>query len=209
MLETRLSEKRGLFIAFEGIDGSGTTTQARLLVAWLIANSEAAHLTREPSDGPIGTLIRHIMDGNETVPAKSIALLFAGDRLDHLEREIFTNVDEGIHVISDRYLHSSLAYQSVESDGEWISEINEFAVMPDVVVFLDVEPEVGLKRIADRSQQQIYEKQGFLSNVTANYRKHLTPLRQLPFKLIHIEGDQQLETVQEHIRKEIMLLLRG
>src|SRR5512139_742195 len=116
----------GLFIAIEGIDGAGTTTQAKLLFDGLRARGLPVHLTREPSDGPIGVLIRQILTGRVVVPGlqgprapdwATMALLFAADRLDHVEAEIAPNLADGVTVVSDRYDYSSVAYQSVTAGG--------------------------------------------------------------------------------------------
>ena len=105
----------GKLIVLEGIDGSGTTTQARLLCEWLAGRGVAVHLTREPSDGPVGRLIREILHGaHAPVAGDTMALLFAADRVDHLSREVLPALDRGTHVVTDRYYHSSLAYQAID-----------------------------------------------------------------------------------------------
>jgi dTMP kinase len=112
---------KGHFIVFEGIDGAGTTTQSRLLQETLTRDNVPIHLTAEPSDGPIGLIIRQILGGRIVVKGMSglrpprwptMALLFAADRLDHLESEILPNLADGITVLSDRYVYSSLLYQT-------------------------------------------------------------------------------------------------
>ncbi len=149
---------RGKFIVLEGIDGSGTTTQSELLVSALRQDGIKASRTREPSDGPVGLLIRQVLTGkivlprgaNESVEMDSrsgwstMALLFAADRMDHVGREIEPALARGEWVISDRYVGSSLAYQSLTAPGEvvealgWIANLNRFAAKPDLTVVLDV-----------------------------------------------------------------------
>jgi len=116
----------GHFIVIEGIDGSGTTTQCSILADRFIDKGLSAHPTREPSDGPIGVLIRQVLTGRVVVPSRegvrppgwaTMATLFASDRLDHLEAEILPNLDNGITVICDRYDYSSVAYQTVSGGG--------------------------------------------------------------------------------------------
>lgn len=101
----------GLFIVLEGVDGAGTTTHTKLLAASLGARGLPVHTTREPSDGPIGVMIRQILTGRLVVPGmngprpptwKTMALLFAADRADHVEAEIEPNLRDGVTVISDR-----------------------------------------------------------------------------------------------------------
>src|SRR5438552_7626627 len=104
-------------MVIEGIDGAGTTTQTRLLTDWLRGRGLAAHRTREPSDGPIGRLIREILGQPPgAMTGGPMALLFAADRLDHLAREIEPALARGEQVLCDRYYHSSFAYQAVESE---------------------------------------------------------------------------------------------
>jgi dTMP kinase len=153
----------GRFITFEGIDGSGTTTQARRLFAALVGADVPVHLTQEPSGGPVGSIIRQVIQRRivtlgPTGPRKpgwdTMGLLFAADRMDHLECEIEPNLQDGINVISDRYLHSSIVYQSVTSDREdareWLMLINSHARTPDLVLHLDVQPEEAYRRRMER-----------------------------------------------------------
>src|SRR5215510_4380033 len=115
----------GRLIVLEGIDGAGTTTQAGKLVEALRREGRDAHLTREPSDGPIGRLLREILSGKHApVDATTMALLFAADRADHLQREVEPALKRGAVVVSDRWYHSSLAYQGSEEDREWILTVN-------------------------------------------------------------------------------------
>jgi dTMP kinase len=153
----------GRFITFEGIDGSGTTTQARRLHGALVAADVPVHLTQEPSDGPVGGIIRQVIQRRIVTLGRSgprrpawdtMGLLFAADRLDHLECEIEPNLQDGINVISDRYLHSSIVYQSVTSGRddarEWLMMINGHARTPDLVLHLEVEPEEAHRRRMER-----------------------------------------------------------
>ncbi|MFN7698933.1 MAG: dTMP kinase [Deltaproteobacteria bacterium] len=166
----------GLFIVLEGVDGAGTTTHTKLLAASLGARGLPVHTTREPSDGPIGVMIRQILTGRLVVPGmngprpptwKTMALLFAADRADHVEAEIEPNLRDGVTVISDRYYHSSVAYQSATAPegadragdvARWVREINRHARRPDLTLVLDVPPDVAAKRRAERGRgQEIYD----------------------------------------------------
>ena len=162
----------GHFIVLEGIDGSGTTTQCAMLADALSARDLPAHVTREPSNGPIGVLIRQILTGRVVVPSRhgarapgwaTMAALFASDRLDHLESEIEPNLRDGVTVVCDRYDHSSVAYQTVSSgdrDGAstWVLELNRLARRPDLTLVLDVDPDVAARRRSTRSgAPELYE----------------------------------------------------
>jgi len=141
--------KKGVFICIEGLDASGKTTQARLLVEELNRRGFEAVYTTEPSRGEIGRFIRkRVLQREGRVPIVVEALLFAVDRIDHVEREIKPALKEGKIVVSDRYLYSSLAYQGAAGlDINWIREINRLALTPDLAIYIDVPPETVFERI--------------------------------------------------------------
>jgi dTMP kinase len=174
---------RGRFVVIEGIDGAGTTTQVALLAERLRRASRPVRTTREPSDGPVGTLARQVLTGRIVLPGgrapgwATMALLFAADRMDHVESEIEPFVAAGGVVISDRYDASSLAYQSVssgrggEATVDWIRSINKYALRPDLTVVLDVPPEVGAARRAARGEAaQLYEQNEVQRALAAFYK---------------------------------------
>src|SRR5689334_22048441 len=152
--------ERGQFIVIEGVDGAGTTTQARLLGEALRRERVPVHVSAEPSTGPIGALIRQALAGRVVLNSASggaggpswstMALLFAADRLDHLEAELLPNLREGSSVVCDRYYHSSIAYQSETGGGAeaiaWLRAINAEARAPDLTLVLDVTPETAAQR---------------------------------------------------------------
>jgi len=145
-------DKKGVFICVEGLDASGKTTQARLLVEELNRRGFEALYTTEPSRGEIGRFIRkRVLQREGRVPSVVEALLFAVDRIDHVEREIKPALKEGKIVVSDRYLYSSLAYQGAAGlDLNWIREINRLALTPDLAIYIDVPPETVFERIRRR-----------------------------------------------------------
>jgi dTMP kinase len=157
--------KPGMLIVFEGIDGSGTTTQAKMLAEWFAGQGRPVHLTWEPSQGRIGRLLREHLSGRVDAPDPerwyhALALLFAADRLDHLAREIEPRRAEGVHVISDRYLLSSFVYQSLHCDLEWVRQINHEAPAPDLTFLLDLPTATAMERLARRNlftAPEIYE----------------------------------------------------
>jgi len=144
----------GCFIVIEGIDGSGKSEQFQRLTKRLKRRGYNLVATREPTKVyPVGRLIERVLREEEQVSEEALALLFAADRADHTERRIKPALEEGAVVVSDRYVHSSLAYQSRgmgrELDLDWVKVINRYALEPDVVVFLDVSPEVGQARLSN------------------------------------------------------------
>jgi dTMP kinase len=175
--------KRGRFVVLEGIDGAGTTTQVGRLADRLRAAKVPVRATREPSDGPIGTLVRQVLTGRVVVPGgrapgwATMALLFAADRLDHVEAEIEPFVAQGGVILSDRYDASSLAYQSVMSGAEghgaveWIRSLNKYARRPDVVIVLDLPADVAAERRQARGEAaQLYEQNEVQRALAAFYK---------------------------------------
>jgi dTMP kinase len=140
--------RKGSFIVIEGLDGSGKTTQATILVRKL-KESHGAVFTAEPSKGKTGKFIRNrILYGNSRSSITVEALLFAADRIEHIQNEVVPYLTEGRLVVCDRYIYSSLAYQG--SSGlslDWIKTINQHALRPDLSLFIDVDPEVVLSRL--------------------------------------------------------------
>lgn len=168
---SRMPTARGKFIVLEGIDGSGTTTHVARLAERLRGEGVPIRTTREPSDGPIGTLVRQVLTGRVVVPGgrapnwTTMALLFAADRMDHIEAEIEPWLAAGGVTLSDRYDASSLAYQSVSSGRggpeavEWIRVLNRFCRRPDLTIVLDVTPDEAARRRAQRGEAaQLYEQ---------------------------------------------------
>lgn len=169
--------ERGCFIVIEGIDGSGSTTQGGELVSWFQQREKRAFLTNEPSNGPAGMLIRLALakrlqgavydthDPDERPSAAStaldphtLALLFAADRRDHLHTQITPNLDRGRHVVCDRYLLSTLAYQGQSLGVEWLLTLNEGVLRPDLTFFLDLPADEALRRMRKaRWARDIYE----------------------------------------------------
>ena len=156
---------KSCFIVFEGIDGSGKTAQSKKLFEKLKKDNYKIIQTKEPTtQRPIGRLIRSILYNSETVTEEALALLFAADRADHTKRKIIPALNEGAVVISDRYVYSSYAYQAkgmdIELDLKWIKIINRYAQTPDIVVFLDTPPSVGLERL-QKGQKRIQDDSYF------------------------------------------------
>ncbi len=165
---------RALFITLEGIDGAGTSTQGELLQRWLAddGQGQGAHLTCEPSGLPVGKLIRKALRRELGGPVDSavVALLFAADRVDHLRREIQPCLARGEHVISDRYVYSSLAYQSVDLEAGWVAEANRMALEPDLTIYLRVEPEVAHQRRQTRGEaEELFDADETQMKVAATY----------------------------------------
>ena len=158
--------KKGKLVILEGIDGCGKTTHAKLVTQWLTANGHSVLHTKEPSRGPIGLLLRDYLK-KETQPLID-ALLFTADRAEHVEKEINPAVEEGKIVVCERYYFSTIAYQMAQGlDKKWLTELNAFATKPDLVILLDLNPEVSVKRT---STNEKFETLDFLKKVNHNYK---------------------------------------
>jgi dTMP kinase len=149
----------GALIVIEGIDGSGSTTQSDMLLQWLLRIGVPSTFTREPSKGPIGGVLRlHIGKRIELGGPEAEALAFAADRMDHLALEVAPALARGMTVVADRYYLSSLAYQALSCDLDWLLEINRFATRPDLTVFLSVPVDVGVARFSSRATRERFEE---------------------------------------------------
>ncbi|MBD3230299.1 MAG: dTMP kinase [Candidatus Lokiarchaeota archaeon] len=191
---------RPLFIVIGGIDGSGGTTHTKLLFNWL-RNNQKFHnkviLTKEPTEGKIGKLIRqYLKDTNSN--SKIDALLFAADRLEHNIKTLIPAYKEEKIIICDRYIESSLAYQEAQGlDTEWLLEINKNILKPDLTIILDIKPSKSLKR-KDKLQDK-FENIEFLKQVRRIYLKHS---KRWDYKIIN--SDKDIEIVQQEIRKIVI-----
>ena len=210
---------RGLLIALEGLDGAGTTTQAGRLRDWLDAKGEKVHLTAEPSQGPVGGVLRLFLQGRlaireggadgEPIGAATLALLFAADRLDHLTHEILPRVESGWIVVTDRYLLSSLAYQSVDCDLDFVVSLNSLARKPDLTLLLDVPPETCRRRIeAARAHLELFEGKDQQRKVGENYRALAKGPLGASANTVVVDGDRAPEAVHAEITKIVGSLLR-
>lgn len=171
-----------MFVVLEGIDGSGTTTQVARLARTLEARGARVHATREPSTGPIGRLLRQALTGSlETdgspieLDFRAMALLFAADRMDHVQREIAPALARGEVVLSDRYDLSSLIYQSETSPDvarylPWLSRLNAQALRPDLTIVLAVDAAVALaRRQARGGAAELFEVPELQARLAARY----------------------------------------
>ena len=189
--------KMGCFIAFEGIDGSGKSTQIHLLKKRLEREGIKCYSTCEPTDSPIGSLIHQIMTGRVLSDNKVVAALFVADRLDHLlnpTNGIYEKIMDGISVISDRYYFSSYAYHSVDMPMEWVISANSQSaeiLRPSVTVFIDVNPDDALRRIAKtRFQPELFETRERLVSVREKYFEAFEKLKDVENILI-VDGEKE------------------
>jgi dTMP kinase len=192
-----VSRRAGRLLVLEGLDGAGTTTQARLLGERLRAAGREVHVTAEPSSGPVGALLRQVLlkrvnggGGGEFDP-HAVALLFAADRLDHLAAEVRPRLARGIDVVSDRYTLSSLAYQALTTgDPDWVEQVNQRAMAPDLTIFLRVRPGLALgRRRAAGTAPELYEVDAFQRKVARSYEQAILRLVSAGQRVEALDGE--------------------
>lgn len=195
------------FIVFEGLDGAGTTTQSRILSERMQQHGQPSVLTCEPTDSFIGRAVRHILQDKEMVAQGTLARLFAADRNNHLyhpEDGIVAHIDKGEKVICDRYLFSSLAYQSIDWSFDEVWDLNCSFPLPEHLIFLDVSPEEGQRRILKRdTPQEIYEKKDLQDEIRANYFHTFTLFEHTSMVLHIFDGTLPVDELQEMVWKRI------
>lgn len=199
-----ISPMSAIFIAMEGLDGSGGTTQTRLLAEWLRANGHAEVVTTaEPSTGPTGRFIRDVLNPAHEASVIGDAVLpflFAADRRDHLDREVIPALQRGAAVITDRYYHSSLAYQSLAVGLPTVAGLNERFRAPDVTIFLDLEPEISLARIEARGETlERFEAIDRLRSIAEAYDSVLIHCRARGEHIVRIPANGTVEDVHGRV----------
>lgn len=199
---------KGKFIVFEGIDGSGKSTQANLLYRRLIEQNIDTHKTFEPTNRPIGTLLRTYLKGELSCDTKVLAGLFASDRLDHFLNEddgIIKLVNNGVTVVCDRNYLSNFAYQADE-DENFVPSLNQKVrdmLKPDAHIFIDISTEVALDRIKkNRDVIDIFENEKALKEISANYKKYFKILENEE-KIIVIDGNRDEKAIADDVFAKI------
>lgn len=206
----------GRFVVFEGIDGSGLSTQAALLHRYLEETLRVpAYLTKEPTDGPAGAQVRLRLRGRLAIDAATLALLFAADRLDHLATEVIPRLEGGVQVISDRYYLSSLAYQTLDLDLDWLRAINRLCRQPDLTIFLDVPVDVCMARLRrQRWRLELYETAEKLRQVRENYLTLVAEQERAGQQIAVIAGtiagrERSIEEVAADVRAAVLRTVKG
>ena len=156
----RNNRERGKFIAFEGLDGCGKTTQIKRLAAHFSDAGIKYLLTAEPTGGLLGRLARNVLLEIVEMSAEALALLFAADRAEHVIRQILPALETGKHVLCDRFVYSNMAFQGTALPLAKIAAFNDTAisVRPDLTLFIDVQPEECRRRMLPvRQSEEIYD----------------------------------------------------
>ncbi|MFP4082157.1 MAG: dTMP kinase [Candidatus Aminicenantes bacterium] len=192
--------KKGILIVLEGVDGSGKTTQAKILLGTLRSRGYDAVYFREPSRGKWGKMIKEkALYADSLSPEEELAL-FHKDRKENVERNLKPALARKQVVILDRYYFSTIAYQGARGiDPAWIRRINEeFAVKPDLVFILDIEAKKGLKRIEDRKRKdRLFEREDYLDKVRGIFKGMKGK------NIVHIDGRRSAEKISQEIEKKV------
>lgn len=208
---------RGKFIVFEGIDGSGKTTQLKLLTYRLDKLNIPYYATSECTNNPIGKLIREeFLSGKQKIDQDALDMLFTADRIQHIKDEengILNKIENGITVLCDRYYLSALAYSNnmIIGDHEThmsnICVLNKFAMKnmkPDMTIYLDIKPSLAIKNINKRGEIEIYNNIETLSNLLTSYAMSIRYLKRVYNENIEIiDSNDTIEKVSERIWDKI------
>ena len=189
------------FIVLEGIDGAGTSTQLDLLKNRL--SPEKTVYTAEPTTLSTGRFLRSVLRGDEKLTPETTAFLFAADRQEHVYGSggIVESCTSGKLVISDRYVFSSLAYQSITCGEELPRKLNQDFPLPEYLFFFGITPQASLKRIEKRDVTEIYEKKDFLEATARQYEKIISYYETLQtgMHIIRLDATESIEKLYEKI----------
>ena len=203
--------RNGLFITMEGPDGSGKSTQIAAIKNFLESKGEKIIITREPGGTPISEKIRTLLLDKENAEMDPMAeaLLYAASRAQHVAEVIRPALENGIHVICDRFIDSSIAYQGYGRGlGDSVAVINAYAVnecVPDVTFFMKLNPEIGKSRINASDQDRIeMEKLDFHNRVFAGYE---ALEKEFPDRIVGIDATGNIEEISAEIISHLERLL--
>jgi len=204
-----------LFLAFEGIDGSGKSTQSKLLEEKLKAEGIKVYHTYEPTGSPIGQLIKKIFRHEMESDHRTIAGLYVADRIDHLTNTkdgILKKLEEGFTVITDRYYFSSYAYQGTHMPQDWVIMANSISadvLRPDLNIFIDIAPEVSFERVSkNRDKIELYESVENLKQVRNKYFEAFDKLK-LEEKIFIVDGNRSVEEIFNDVWQKVKPLINN
>ena len=205
--------KKNFFIAFEGLDGSGKSTQVKLLAEKLKGQGLKIYTTAEPTTSRIGQIIKDIFKHKMEADHRTIAALYAADRLDHLTNKtdgILKKIEEGYTVITDRYYFSSYAYHGTHMDINWVINANSLSadlLRPDLNIYIDISPEESMKRLnKGRATIELYESIENLKKVKEKYFEAFELLGEKE-KISVIDGNRPEKEISNDIWKEVSKLV--
>jgi dTMP kinase len=201
-----MNKNTGKFIAFEGLDGSGSSTQVEILVNNLRKLKVKAYSTKEPTNNLIGGLIRGALTKDWKASPECLQLLFAADRAHHIDRTIAPNIEKGNFIISDRYLFSTIAFGSISLSKNWLKQLNSQFILPDITFLIKVTPAECIKRISkSRAEFELFEEKEKLEKIWRTYNL-LSKDSENKIRVIDGERDINLiaEEIFEIVKKELL-----
>ena len=193
---------QGKFVVFEGLDGSGQSTQVKLLADYLLAKGQQVLVTKEPTkNSPFASEIRRALTEKERILAGDLQMLFAKDRKWHIKKVIEPALTKGEWVISDRYVFSAFAFGVASGlSQKEIETMNANYLRPDLVFFINTSPEICIERIMKRGEGvDLFEKLPILQKVSENY--HLLFQKNTLLNVFIIDGNKSISDVFEQIKK--------
>src|SRR5215470_7031047 len=206
-----MEKTAGKFIVIEGLDGSGKTVKSKILADHLKGCGLKVNLSFEPTSGPIGAIIRQVLVGRLQVDPKTLAALYAADRLDHITNSvngIAKHLKDGIIEICDRYDLTSYAYQTLSVDEKWVWQLNSQAIRPDLTIFLDVDPEECWRRIS-RSQidEEMFHELAHLKEARAKYLAAISALKDRD-RIVIVDSNGDVKEVSARVIDEATKFLQ-
>jgi len=197
------------FVVFEGIDGSGTTTQLARLRQNLEHSGARFSTSFEPTDGPIGRLIRLALSGGFTTVPETVARLFAADRGEHVYGAggILERTAGGEIVVSDRYLFSSLAYQGLTCSPGVPAALNEAFPLPELLIFFRISASDAVERFASRKSLDIYENRSFQERVSEAYDTVISSFKGTGMTIVEVDAGKSVDDVERAVWAAVQPLL--
>ncbi len=198
------------FFVLEGIDGTGTTTQLEAVSRRLALSGARIHVCAEPTKGPVGRLIREALSGRIALSQAALAYLFAADREEHLRARdgVLDRLDKGEAVLCDRYLFSSLAYQSIQDDPILPFVLNSRFPLPDTVYYFSIDTRTALERIGSRAEREIFESADFMERVRARYDAVMELYRGSGARVVDIDAAMDRDSITAKIVDDVLGRLR-
>lgn len=194
----------GFLLCIEGLDGCGKSTHVRLLARWLRSRGRKVVITDEPTDDVIGKIIKRMLRGELKLPIAAEALLFTADRVQHISDVIEPALKAGKVVLNERYVCSSLAYQSARGvPVSWIASINKHAIKPDLTILIDIPAKAALARIKPSRRLDEFERNLRLQQRVR--RNYLRIAKQEGLKIV--DGARSRDEVQAEIRRLVSAVL--
>lgn len=201
---------QGIFIVFEGLDGSGQSTQVKFLGDFLIKKGYQVVLTKEPTlESRAGKKIREILEEKQKISPKKLQELFAKDREKHLKKLIIPALKKGKIVISDRYFFSSFAYGKAGGVSlEYLFKLNENFILPDITFFLKVSPKICIQRIIKRGEKiTLFEKEKKFAKVWEVYQLLPQKIKNANIKILN--GEKPIKEVLKEVKKELSSFIKN